>query len=42
MTHKQHGSAFAFGDILHLADGFLLELGVADGQDFVHHQDLGV
>ena len=42
MTHEEHRSAFAFGDVLHLADGFLLELSVADGEDFVHHQDLGV
>ena len=42
MAHEQHGSAFAFGDVLHLADGFLLELGVADGQDLVNHQDLGI
>lgn len=42
MAHEQYSSAFAFGDILHLADGFLLELGIADSQNLVHHQDLGV
>ena len=42
MTHKQHRTSFATGNILHLADGFLLELGIADSKDFVHHQNLGV
>ena len=30
------------GDVFHLADGFLLELGIADGEDFVHDKDLRV
>ncbi len=42
MTHKQHRAALAFGNILHLADGLLLELRVADGQDLVDHQNLGL
>lgn len=42
MAHKKHCSSFALGDVLHLADGFLLELGIADGEDFVHDEDLGI
>ena len=42
MAYEEHRSTFASRNILHLADGFLLELGVADGEDFVHHQDLGI
>ena len=42
MAHKQHGTAFAVGDVLHLADGFLLEFGIAYGEDFVHNEDFGV
>ena len=41
MTHEEDSAAFALGDVLHLADGFLLELGVAYGEDFVHDEDLG-
>ena len=41
MRNKQDGSALALGDGFHLADGFLLELGIANGEDFVHHEDLG-
>ena len=42
MANKQHRSAFTFANVLHLADGFLLEFGVADGKDFVDNQYLGV
>ena len=42
MTHKQHGAAFALGDVFHLADSFLLELGIADSEDFVHDEDLRI
>ena len=42
MTHEQHGSALSFADVLHFADGFLLEFGVADGEDFVDDEDFGV
>ena len=40
MTHKQHRAALALRDILHLANGFLLELGVTDGKDLVDNQNL--
>ena len=42
MGDEEDGAAFALGDVFHLADGFLLELGVAYGEDFVHDEDLGV
>ena len=42
MTHEEDGAAFALGDVFHLANGFLLELGVTYGEDFVHDEDLGV
>ena len=41
MAHEQHGPAFAAADILHLADGLLLEFGIAHGEYFVHHQYFG-
>ena len=41
MTHEKHSPASTFGDILHLADGFLLEFGVADGEDLIDDEDLG-
>ena len=40
MTHEEDGTALALGDVFHLADGFLLELGIADGEDFVYDEDL--
>ena len=40
VTHEQHRAALAFGDVLHLADGLLLEFRVADGQHLVHDEDL--
>ena len=42
MAHKQHRAAFAFADVLHFSDGFFLEFGVADGEDFIDNQYLGV
>jgi hypothetical protein len=39
MTHEEDGAAFMTGNILHLADGFFLELGIADGQDFIDDED---
>ena len=42
MAHEQHSTSSAAGDILHLADGLLLELGVADGEDFVDDEDFGL
>ena len=41
MAHEQHCSAFAAAYVLHLADGLLLEFGVAHGKHFVHHQYFG-
>ena len=38
MAHEQHGSAFATAHILHLADSFFLEFGVANSEHFVYHQ----
>ena len=37
---EEDGAAFALGDVFHLADGFLLELGVAYGEDFIDDEDL--
>ena len=42
MAHEQHGPAFAAAHVLHLADGLLLEFGVAHGEHFVHHQYFGL
>ncbi|MGN1158455.1 MAG: hypothetical protein ACI4TK_19975, partial [Agathobacter sp.] len=42
MADEEDGAAFALGDVFHLADGFLLELSVAYGEDFVHDEDFGV
>lgn len=41
MADKQYGPAFAFAYVPHLADGFLLEFGVAYGKNFVHHENFG-
>ena len=41
MAYEQHRSAFSAAYVLHLADGLLLEFGVAHGQHFVHHQYFG-
>src|ERR1700682_739709 len=41
MADKQHGPAF-LADVLHLAETFLLELSVADRQDLIDHQDIGL
>ena len=42
MADEQHRAPASAADILHLADGFFLELGVTDGQDFIDDQDLGL
>ena len=42
MTHEQYCTATALRDFLHLADGFLLEFGITDGEDFVDDEDFGV
>ena len=41
MAYEQYGSASALAYILHLADGLLLEFGVAHGEHFVYHQYFG-
>ena len=41
MTNEEDCSALALGDVFHLTYRFLLELGIADGEDFVHDEDLG-
>ena len=35
VADEQYCSSFAFADVLHFADGFLLEFGIADSEDFV-------
>ena len=42
MAHKQYGSTLAAADVLHFTNGFLLELGVADGKDFVDDENFRV
>ena len=42
MAHEQHRSAFASGNVLHLANSFLLKLSIADSEDFVNDQNLRV
>ena len=42
MAHEQYGTPFSATYVLHLADGFLLEFGVAHGEHFVHHQYFGL
>ena len=42
MTDKQHGSSTLRRNILHLAYRFLLEFGIADGEDFIDDEDLGL
>ena len=42
MTYEKDGSPLSSADILHLPDGFLLELGVAYGEDLVHNQDFRI
>ena len=39
---EEDGAAVGVGDGLHLADGFLLELGIAHGEDLVNNQNLRV
>lgn len=41
MAYEQYGPAFAAAYVLHLADGLLLEFGVAHGKHFVYHQYFG-
>ena len=41
MTNEEDSAALALGDVFHLADGFFLELGVADGKDLIHDKNLG-
>lgn len=41
MAHEQHCSALTAAYVLHLADGLLLEFGVAHGEHFIHHEDFG-
>ena len=38
MRHEKDGAAFS-GYVAHFSEAFLLEGGVADGEDFVHQQD---
>jgi hypothetical protein len=38
VTDKQDGSPF-FRNVSHLSNALPLEIGIADGQDFVHQQD---
>ena len=38
VAYEQDGASLAAADVLHLADGFFLEFGIADGQDFVDDQ----
>ena len=40
MRDKEDSAAFSPGDLVHLAEAFLLELGVADGEDLVDHKDV--
>ena len=40
MADEQHRAAFAGGHLAHLAQAFLLKLGVADRQHLVDDQDL--
>ena len=42
MADEEHGAALAAADVLHLADGLLLELGIAYGEHFVDDEDLGL
>ncbi len=41
MADEDDGAAAA-GDVLHFAEAFFLECGVADGEDFVDEQDFGL
>ena len=41
MTNEEDCSALALGDVFHLTYRFLLELGIADGEDFVNDEDFG-
>ena len=41
MADEENRAPLARRHVLHLAEAFLLELGVADGQDLVDDQDLG-
>ena len=40
MTHKKHSATAFFGNVLHLAETFLLKLGVAYRQNLVDDQNL--
>ena len=42
MTHEEDRAPLPARDVLHLADGFLLELGIADGQNLIYNQNLGL
>ena len=41
VAHEEHRPSIA-RDVVHLAEAFSLELRVADGEDFVDDQDLGL
>ncbi|MHB8913391.1 MAG: hypothetical protein ACYC4I_00005, partial [Minisyncoccota bacterium] len=42
MTHEQDGATIFLGDFFHLAHALLLELGIADGEDLVDDEYVGL
>ena len=42
MAHEQNSTALPFTDILHLTDGFLLELGVTHGENLVNDENFRI
>jgi hypothetical protein len=42
MANEQDRSAIVDRNVFHFTNGFLLEFGIAYGEDFVHHQNIGL
>ncbi len=41
MADKQNRPAGTLGNLMHLANGFFLEFGITDGEDFIDDKDVG-
>lgn len=42
VADEEDGAAFLVGGFVHAVEALALEVGVADGEDFVHDEDVGV
>ena len=42
VADEEDRAAAIFGDIVHFAEALFLELGIADGEDFIDNEDIGI